>query len=237
MFVIGDDARTGLLDDRDRRDLGLEGAAFNGLAGAGQRLHRVFVLVGAGELIGFGGGFAEIAHRSAGLIGILQPVHHHVIDDAVMTGAIAAAGLGQQIGRVAHALHAAGQYDLRRAGMDDVVRQHGRLHAGATDLVDGGRAGGVGQFGAARRLAGGRLTLAGRQHIAHEDLVDPLRLQLCALQRRTDDVGTELMGRKRRQIAHEAAERGAGSGQNDDGIIGHEGLPGARRFYEMISII
>jgi hypothetical protein len=36
-------------------------------------------------LIGLRGGLAEIAHRAAGLIGVFQPVHHHVVDDPVMT--------------------------------------------------------------------------------------------------------------------------------------------------------
>jgi hypothetical protein len=93
MLVIGDDAWARLFRERDRRDFGLEGAAFHRLAGARQRLHRVFVLVGAGELIGLRGCLAEIAHRAAGFVGVLQAIHHHVIDDAVMAGAIAAARL------------------------------------------------------------------------------------------------------------------------------------------------
>jgi len=62
MLVIGDDARTGPFGERDRRDLGPERAVLDGLAGAGQRLHRIGVLVLAGELIGLRGGLAEIAH-------------------------------------------------------------------------------------------------------------------------------------------------------------------------------
>ena len=115
MLVIVDDARTGLSGDGDRRDLGLEGAALDRLAGAGQRLDRIGVLVGAGELIGLSGGLAEIAHRAAGLVGVFKAVHHHVIDDAVVADAIAAARLGQQIGRVGHALHAAGDARSRRS--------------------------------------------------------------------------------------------------------------------------
>jgi hypothetical protein len=225
MLVIGDDAGTCFFRDGDRRDLGLEGAAFDRPAGAGQRLHGIFVLVGTGELVSLRGGLAKIAHRAAGLIGILQPVHHHVIDDAIMAGAIARARLGQEIRRVAHALHAAGQHDLGRAGLDDVVRQHGRLHAGATDLVDGGGAGGVRQFCATRSLPGWRLALSGRQHITHENFVDSFRREFCSLQRGADYVRTKLVGGKRRQFPHETAERGAGGGKDDDGIGGHGGTP------------
>ncbi len=47
----------------------------------------------AGEPIGLRGGLAEVAHRAAGLVGVFQAVHHHVVDDPVMPGAIAAARL------------------------------------------------------------------------------------------------------------------------------------------------
>ena len=212
MLVIGDDPGPGFFRQRDRRNLGLERAAFDRLARAGQRLHGVGVLVLPGKLIGFRGSLAEIAHRAAGLVGVLQPVHHHVIDNAVMAGAVAGAGLGQQIGRIAHALHAAGQHDRGRACIDDVMGQHGRLHAGATDLVDGGGAGGVGQFGAAGGLASRCLTLSGRQYVAHENLIDPLGCNLGPLQRRADHVGAELVCAERRQFAHETAQRRAGGG-------------------------
>ena len=112
MLVIGDGARTGFLLHRNRHDLGPERAAFDRLARAAQRLHRIGVLGRAGELVGLRGGLAEIAHRAAGLIGVFEAVHEHVIDDAIVAGAIAAARFRQQIGRVGHALHAAGQHDL-----------------------------------------------------------------------------------------------------------------------------
>ena len=37
---------------------------------------------------------------------------------------------------------------------------------------------------------------AGRQHVAHEDFVDPLRRQFGPLQRGADHMGTELVGAK-----------------------------------------
>ena len=68
------------------------------------------------------------------------------------------------------------------------------------------------------RLAGRGLALTGRQHVAHEHLVDPLRRQLRPLQRRADHVRAELVGAERRQFAHEPAKRRAGGGKDDDGI-------------------
>ena len=58
---------------------------------------------------------------------------------------------------------------------------------------------GVRQAGAARGLARRRLALAGRQHVAHEHLVDPLGRQFGALQRGADRVRAELVGAERRQ--------------------------------------
>ena len=138
-LVVADRARTGLFRHRERNDLGLEGAGFHRLACPRQRLHRVGVLVLARELIGFRGGLAEIAHRASDLISVLEAVDHHVVDDPVMAGAITGACFRQQIGRITHAFHATGYDDVGGTGGDDVVRQHGRLHAGTADLVDGGR--------------------------------------------------------------------------------------------------
>src|ERR1700723_3610828 len=56
-FKPGILARAGLFLHRNRRDLGLERAAFDRLARAGQRFHGVGILIGAGERIGFRGGF------------------------------------------------------------------------------------------------------------------------------------------------------------------------------------
>ena len=110
--------------------------------------------------------------------------------------------------------------------MDDVVRQHGRLHAGAAHLVDRRGAGGVGQSGAARGLPRRSLALTGRQHIAHENLVNAFRRQFRPLQRGADDVTTELVRADGRQFTHEPAERRAGGGKDDDGIgaCGHRGF-------------
>ena len=124
------------------------------------------------ELVALGRRLAEIAHAAAGLVGVLQTVEQHVIEDAIVADAIAAACLGQQVRRVRHQLHAAGDDDIGAACGNEIVRQHGGLHARAAHLVDGGGAGRIGQAGAAHGLAGGGLALAGLQHVAHQHLVD-----------------------------------------------------------------
>ena len=95
-----------------------------------------------------------------------------MVDGAAMAHAVAGARAVEQIGRVAHALHAAGDDDIRRARAQKVVGDHGRLHARAAHLVDRRRARREGQPRADRRLTRRRLTLARRQHAAHQDFVD-----------------------------------------------------------------
>jgi len=115
-------------------------------------------------------------------------------------------------------LHAARDNEVRRTGTNDIVRQHRRLHAGAAHLVDGRRAGGIGQLCAARGLAGGRLPLAGRQHATHEYFIDAVRLQARTFDSRADDVGAKLMCAEGSEVALKAAERCACGGEDDDRI-------------------
>src|SRR3546814_10444642 len=49
------------------------------------------------------------AHGFPWRVGVLEPVHHHRVDDAVMADARARAVLRQRIRRVRHRLHAACQ--------------------------------------------------------------------------------------------------------------------------------
>ena len=131
-----------------------------------------------------------------------------------MTDPIAAARLGQEVRRVGHGLHAAGDDDLGRAGPDEIMGEHGRLHAGAADLVDGRRACCVRQACPARGLAGRSLSLAGRQHAAHEDLVDLFGRKPGPVERGANDMAAKVWGAQSRETALEPSERAA-SGGND----------------------
>ena len=77
----------------DRRNLGLERTVLDRLACARQCLDGISILVGARKLIGFHRNFAEIAHRPAALVGIFEAIEHHVVENLVVTDAIAAARL------------------------------------------------------------------------------------------------------------------------------------------------
>ena len=218
LFVLRDHG-LGLAGARGhRRDLGCETAVGNGLLRPCQRGERIIVLGLAGELIGLGAILGECAHQAALVIGVFQPVEEHVIHDLAMAEPVAAARAVEQIGRVGHALHAAGHRDLRAAGEDQVMGEHRRLHAGAAHLVDRGRAGGKGQPRAERRLARGRLALSGGQHAAEDHFVDLVRGDTGALQRRLNRGRAKFRRGQVLQVALEPAHGGAGGTDDDDGV-------------------
>ncbi len=116
--------------------------------------------------------FSEGAHETAFVVGVFKAVEKHVVENAAVAHAIAGARAIEEIGRVAHALHAAGDDDFGAAGEEQIVREHDGLHAGAAHFVDGDCAGGGGQACAESGLARGRLAEAGGKHAAEEDFVD-----------------------------------------------------------------
>ena len=91
-----------------------------------------------GDVIGLG------PHRHI-LEGAPQPVVDHGIDRLLIAVLPARAYTEEQVGRPAHALHAAGQDQVGVAGADGLGRQHDRLEAGAAHLVHRHRRDGVGQ--------------------------------------------------------------------------------------------
>ena len=97
-----------------------------------------------------------------------------MVERAAVTHAIAGAGAVEQIGRIAHALHAAGDDDVGRARAQEVGRDHRRLHARAAHLVDRGAAGAERKARAERGLARRRLSLPSGQDAAHQDFVDAI---------------------------------------------------------------
>ena len=79
---------------------------------------------------------------------------------------------GQQVGGLAHRLHAAGDADLEVAGADRLVGEPDRAHARGADLVDRLRGDLLRDPGLDLGLARGDLALAGLQHLAEDDLLD-----------------------------------------------------------------
>ena len=79
-----------------------------------QALDGEGVLRLARELVVLRGVLGEGAHQAALVVGVLQAVEEHVVLDLGVAEPGAGAHLGQQVGRVGHALHAAGDDDVAR---------------------------------------------------------------------------------------------------------------------------
>ena len=150
-----------------------------------------------------------------------------MINDAAMAEPVTTTGTIKQIGRIAHAFHAAGDSNVRAAGRNQVMCQHHRLHAGAAHLVDGACARRVGQARADRCLPRRRLPLPGRQDAAENHFLDRLGRNLAALQGGADSGCAELRSGRILQVALKSAHCGAGGTDDDDRIKHcHFNLPG-----------
>ncbi len=188
----------------------------------GERVQRLAV-----ELVLAAGHVAEHAHRLA-VVRVGQAVVRHVVEELAAAVADAGARAVEQVRGVGHRLHAAGDHHLCRAGLDQVVAEHHRLHARAADLVDGGAAGGRRQPRAQRGLAGRGLAEAGRQHAAQDDLVDLVGGQPGLLQRALDRGGAQLGGGDAGELAEEGTDGGALGTDDDD--VAHGDSGGLRKY-------
>ena len=202
-LVDADDGLAALrVADGHRRELGVETPRVHGRDRIHVTAQRELVLVLAADLVGDRHALGVGAHVAL-LDGAPQRVVHGRVDDRPVAKAIAEAGLGQEIRRAVHALHAAGDDHVGVTGPDLGGAEHDRLEARAADLVDRRRARRHRQPAEEGRLAGGRLAGAGLDDLAHEDLVDrgPVR-QAAALDRRPDGDPTELDRRDSRPSRH-----------------------------------
>ena len=194
--------------DGDADDLVGEAAGVGRLGGEPVRALGEAVHVDAGDL--------ELVRDLAGLVdhlllgeGVGEAVVGHRVDRADVAHAEAEAGARQQVGRLAHRLHAAGDGDLGVAGADRHVGDAERAHARGADLVDRLRGDLLGDAALDLGLARGDLPLAGLQDLAEDDLLDLLRVDAGALQRRLDHLAAEVGGVERGEAAAHLAEGGA----------------------------
>ena len=162
-----------------------------------------------------------------GLVGelVVERVVGHRVDQRGVAVLEALAGLRQQVRRLGHRLHAAGDDDLVLAGADQLVGHRDRVDAREADLVDRDRRDVHRDAAVDRRLAGGVLPGAGADDLAHDHVVDLVAGDAGLLERALDGDATEVGRREVLEAAEQAADRGAGPG-DDDGS-GHMGLPPA----------
>ena len=174
-------------------------------------------MVRAGELVFIGNGLREGAHGAA-LVSVFQPVEEHVVIHRVVAGPGAAAMLFQQIGGIGHAFHAAGDDEVDAARREGLGTHDDGLHARAADLVDRAGLNVERQAGLQRRLPGGGLANACRQHAAHVDALDIGTINPRALDGGLHRGGAQIGGGGIGQRAGQAAHRRAGIGENHDRV-------------------
>jgi hypothetical protein len=179
-----------LLRNGDGQHLGRERARGVGGGRLLVALHRELVLFVARHLERVGHGLAGVAHVPV-LEGTPQAVENHRVDHLAVSHSQALAHAGEQVGRVAHRLHTAGDRDLDVTGLDALVSQHHGLEAGAAHLVDGEGSHVLGEPGLERGLARRSLALAARDDVAHDALVHRGRVDAGALDGLGDDHGAE----------------------------------------------
>ena len=136
---------------------------------------------------------------------------------------VALARLRQQVRRVGHRLHAAGDDDVELAGPDELVGQRDRVEAGQADLVDRQRGHVHRDAALDRGLAGGDLAGAGLEHLAHDHVLDLVGRDARALERGLDRDAAEVGGGEVLERAEQPAHRGARSGDDDRGSDAHGG--------------
>ena len=228
LLVTGEGDRVALaLGNHDRGDLGIEAAAFDGRRGTLLRLCGEGVLLGAVDAVLVGQVLRGDAHVVV-VEGVPQAVGDHGIDDLRVAHAQAGACAGQNVGRQAHVLHAAGDDHFGIAAAD---RLHGQMHgleARAAYLVQRHGRYGVGQAGLDRGLARGVLPGAGGEHMAEDDFIDLGRVDTGLFQQGADHGGAQFDCRHIGQRALETADGGAGCSYDDDVL--HDGLRIKKRY-------
>ncbi|CFM66585.1 Uncharacterised protein [Bordetella pertussis] len=187
-------------------------------------LVRIRVLLFAGEAVFARGQVGVMPHQPA-FVGILQAVAVHVVEQLAVPEPISLARLGDQMRRIAHRLHAAGQHHIGRSGAQHVMRQHGGLHARAAHLAQGGGLHVGRQPCAEHGLAGRRLPQPGEQAASHQRLLRRVGLQARLPHRGGQRMGAQLRRAVVRQRALERADGCAPRRDDDYGIWmdGHDG--------------
>ena len=138
----------------------------------------------AGDLELAGDVLGRVAHVVA-VEGVPQAVLDHGVDHREVAHLHAAAEM-RAVRRHRHRFLPAGDDDVGVAGGDLLHAERDGAQPRAAELVQAPGGGLLRQAGADRRLAGRVLALAGGQDLAEDDLVDLVRLDLGALERRLD---------------------------------------------------
>ena len=144
-----------------------------------------------------------------------------MVEDLVVTHAVAATTFFQQIGRVGHAFHATGNHHVTTAGNELIMSQKRGLHARAAHFGERYRPRALRETAFETRLARRRLTLACHQTIAKQHFLHQFRLDTCALYSGLDGCATQVMGGQIRKITLKRAHGCAGGADDYYGVFVH----------------
>ena len=168
-----------LLRDAHRLDLGVEEALLLRGERAAEALLRELVLRLARELVLRGAQVAAVAHVDVA-VRIPEAVVDHPVDERAVAHAVARSAPGRGSRGRSTSTPCRPATTIGVAERDRLGAEDDGLQARAAHLADGGGRDGVGDAGVDRRLPGGRLADAGREHVAHEHLPDRVRGELGA---------------------------------------------------------
>ena len=133
--------------------------------------------------------------------------------------AVAAARLRDQVRRVGHALHAAGDDDVGAAGQQHVVREASSPACRAAHLRQRDGAGRQRQAGLERAWRAGAWPWPAIRQLPNSTSFDRVAGRRRRARPRPDRDRAEVAGRQRGKIALEAAHRRAGGADDNDWIV------------------
>jgi hypothetical protein len=115
-----------------------------------------------------------------------ESVMGHQVDQGAVPEPVAEPRLLEDVGSIRHRLHPTRDHDAVVTRANHEIGDLDRADAGGADLVD--RVGGdlLRQAGAKGRLPGGRLPGAALEHLTHDDVLDLVVRNACAVESRAD---------------------------------------------------
>ena len=156
------------------------------------------------------------------VVSVPQAVLDHGVDQLLLAHTSAPAGLGDGVGSSGHVLGAAAHDQVSIASLDGAGTLDDGLQAGAADHADGVGGNLQGHTGLDHALTSHVLALSSRQDVTEHDLVQPLALDVTALQSLGDHSSAQLSSG---DILQGTAELAHGSTAGADDInISHSRL-------------
>ncbi len=229
LFVHPDHAGLSPVVHGNLHDFLIERTGFVSGEGPGIAPESVGVLMFPGITAIAGDPFAQLPHVPV-FVGIPQPVVNQAVDDLGVSQFFAAPHLGQEIRRLAHAFHPAGDHEVGFLEPDHLVRQDHRLESRPANLVDGRRPDAFRQPAFEGRLAGGGLADSGGDHVSQDHFLNLIVAHAASAKRFPDGRSPQFRSRQGRQRSLKGPYGGPHSAVDERGFFrgGHARPPSAK---------